>query len=156
MATKKTTVKTTVKTAETVDLPEIPKKYKMTPRVTEKAYLAQTERTYLFFVPTDASKQQVKSLIEDQFKVKVDSVRVLTRKGKKTRFSKGKHAYPGTTFRRDHKLAYVTLKEGEKIHVDEFEEAEKAVEEAKNEKKDKKDAKASAKADKKSEKKGAK
>jgi len=40
-----------------------------------------------------------------------------TRKGKATRFSKGKHAYPGTTYRRDRKYAYVTLAEGNKIRV---------------------------------------
>ena len=111
------------------------------PRATEKTYGEQTKRTYVFQVPEDASKQAVAKMVEDQFKVTVTSVRVLTRKGKKTRFSRGKHAYPGTTFRQDKKFAYVTVKEGDKIKVAEFEEAEAPVEE--------KDAKKSAKTDKK-------
>ena len=37
-----------------------------------------------------------------------------------------KHAYPGTTYRRDKKIAYVTLKEGDKIRV--FEEETKTTE----------------------------
>ena len=118
----------------------------LTPRATEKTYMEQTKRTYAFFVPLDASKQAVAKQVSEQFKVTVTDVRVLTRKGKATRYSKGKHAYPGTTFRRDHKLAYVTLKDGDMIAV--FKEDEKA--------EDKKAAKTkkSAKADKKSEKKG--
>ncbi|MBQ3352264.1 50S ribosomal protein L23 [Candidatus Saccharibacteria bacterium] len=113
------------------------------PRATEKSYFEQAKRTYIFVIPEEASKQAAKKAVEEQFGVTVTSIRVLTRKGKKTRFSKGKHAYPGTTYRRDRKFAYVTLKEGDKIKV--FEEEEKS---------DKKDAKKSAKADKKSEKKG--
>ena len=93
------------------------------PRATEKTYLEQTKRTYVFVVPEDASKQSAKAAVEEQYGVTVTSIRVLTRKGKKTRFSKGKHAYPGTTYRRDRKLAYVTLKEGDKIRV--FEEEAK-------------------------------
>ena len=124
------------------------------PRATEKSYLEQAKRTYVFVVPENASKQAAKSAVEEQFGVTVTSIRVLTRKGKKTRFSKGKHAYPSTTYRRDRKLAYVTLKEGDKIKV--FEEEEKTAEKVdkKAEKAAKKDAKKSAKADKKSEKKG--
>lgn len=129
------------------------------PRATEKSYLEQTKRTYVFVVPEDASKQAAKKAVEEQFDVTVTSIRVLTRKGKKTRFSKGKHAYPGTTYRRDKKLAYVTLKEGDKIKVfdeEENESAKKADKKAdkKAEKETKKDAKKSAKAAKKAEKKG--
>ena len=53
------------------------------------------------------------------------------RKGKATKFSRGKHAYPGTTYRQDKKIAFVTLKDGDKIKV--FD--EEPVEEAKNDKK---------------------
>ena len=42
---------------------------------------------------------------------------MLIRKGKKTKFSKGKHAYPGTTYRQDKKFAYVKLAEGDSIKV---------------------------------------
>ena len=89
------------------------------------------------------SKQEIAKAVSNQFNVTVEDVRVVIRKGKKTRFSRGKHAYPGTTYRRDHKFAYVTLKEGDKIAV--F----KEVEEASNNKAAKKD-------DKKSEKKAEK
>lgn len=117
------------------------------PRATEKSYLEQAKRTYVFLAPVKASKQEIKQAVEEQFSVTVTSIRVLTRKGKATRYSRGKHAYPGTTYRRDKKYAYVTLKEGDSIKV--FEEPED-----KNEKKaDKKDVK-SAKAAKKAEKKG--
>ena len=92
------------------------------PRATEKAYTAQTENTYIFNVPLDASKQAIAKAVSEQFNVTVEDVRTNVRKGKKTRYSRGKHAYPGTTYRRDHKFAYVTLKEGDKIRV--FEEPE--------------------------------
>lgn len=128
------------------------------PRATEKTYLEQAQRTYVFQVPAGTSKQAAAKLVEDQFKVTVTSVRVLTRKGKKTRFSRGKHAYPGTTYRQDKKFTYVTLKEGDKIKIEAFEE-EPEVEAPKKETKadDKKSAKTDKKAEKpakKSEKKG--
>ena len=133
--------KTKVKKAEV-------KKPVYIPRATEKAYFEQAKRTYIFVCPLDASKVAIKKAIEKEYMVTVEDVRVLTRKGKKTRFSRGKHAYPGTTYRRDHKFAYVTLKEGDKIAV--FEE-EKASSDAKSDKKAEK--KADKKADK-AEKKG--
>ena len=116
------------------------------PRATEKTYFAQTLRTYAFFVNPEDTKQEIAKKVAKEFNVTVTDVRVLTRKGKKTRFSKGKHAYPGTTFRRDHKLAYVTLKEGDKIRV--FEEPEEKKEDKKAEKAVKSDAKEAKKAEK--------
>jgi len=108
------------------------------PRATEKAYTEESKRTYMFYVPKSASKQEVARQISTAFKVTVVDVRTTVRKGKPTRFSRGKHAYPGTTFRQDHKVAYITVKEGDKIPV--FEEEKSA------------DAKADKKADKKAEK----
>ncbi len=99
------------------------------PRATEKAYTEQAKNTYIFNVPEGGSKQAIAKAVEEQFNVTVEDIRVLTRKGKATRFSKGKHAYPGTTFRRDKKIAYVTLKEGDKIRV--FEEESKDTKETK-------------------------
>ena len=93
------------------------------PRATEKTYNEQTKRTYAFFVDSNETKQSVAARVEKDYNVKVTDVRILTRKGKKCRFSRGKHAYPGTAFRRDHKLAYVTLAEGNSIRV--FEAPEK-------------------------------
>ncbi len=106
------------------------------PRATEKSYREQTKRTYMFVIPNDMSKQAVAEAVKAQFNVTATDVRILTRKGKSTKYSKGKHAYPGTTFHKDKKIAYVTLKEGDSIKV--FEEPEE------------KEAKKSAKADKKS------
>ncbi|MBQ6355348.1 50S ribosomal protein L23 [Candidatus Saccharibacteria bacterium] len=140
MATKaKTTAK--VKKVEEKATPSI----LSAPRVTEKTYSAQVNRTYVFEVPAKASKQAIAKAVEEEHKVTVTSVRVLIRKGKKTRYSRGKHAYPGTTYRQDKKFAYVTVKEGDKIKVEAFEEAAKELE---------KSAKTEEKAKKSSEKKG--
>ena len=87
------------------------------PRATEKSYLEQTKRTYVFPVKRTTSKQEVAAMVEKEFNVTVTDVRTLIRNGKKTKFSKGKHAYPGITHRQDKKFAYVTLKEGDFIKV---------------------------------------
>lgn len=108
------------------------------PRATEKSYLEQTNRIYVFPVKKSASKQAIAKMVEEEFKVTVTDVRVLTRKGKKTKFSKGKHAYPGTTYREDKKFAYVKLKKGDSIKV--FEEPEDKTS-AKDAKKTEKEAK---------------
>lgn len=94
------------------------------PRATEKAYNAEKQHTYVFFVPMKSSKQEIAKVISESFKVTVTDVRTSVRKGKPTRFSRGKHAYPGTTFRQDKKVAYITVKDGDKIPV--FEEEQKA------------------------------
>lgn len=117
------------------------------PRATEKAYVAQTQNTYIFFVPMKASKQEIAKQISEAFKVTVVDVRTTVRKGKPTRFSRGKHAYPGVTNRQDKKVAYITVKEGDKIpvfeEVKETKENKKADKEAKKAEKDtKKTAKA--------------
>lgn len=119
MATKKDT-KTTVKTISKGKKEEKVEKINLNllqPRATEKTYREQAKRTYAFFVEDEASKQAIKSRVEKDYNVKVTDVRVLTRKGHACRFSRGKHAYPGTAFRRDRKLAYVTLAEGNSIKV---------------------------------------
>ena len=121
----------------------------ITPRATEKAYVAQSQNTYIFFVPKAATKQAIAKAIAEEFKVTVTDVRTANRKGKATRFSRGKHAYPGITYRQDHKVAYITVKEGDKIPV--FEEV-KTEEPKKAEKSDKKDDKAEKKAAKKADK----
>ena len=116
----------------------------MEPRATEKTYLEQAKRTYVFPVSLGASKQEIAKSVEEKYNVKVTDVRTLIRDGKKTKFSKGKHAYPGITHRQDKKLAYVTLKEGNSIKVfDEPETKETSAKEAKEAKKaDKADKKA--------------
>ena len=87
------------------------------PRATEKSYLEQTNRIYVFPVKKSMSKQAIAKLVEKEFNVTVTDVRTLVRKGKKTKFSKGKHAYPGITHRQDKKFAYVKLKKGDSIKV---------------------------------------
>lgn len=87
------------------------------PRATEKTYTEQTKRVYVFPVEMKASKQAIAKRVEDEFNVKVVDVKTLIRKGKKTRYSRGKHAYPGVTHRKDHKFAYVKLAEGNSIKV---------------------------------------
>ncbi len=94
------------------------------PIQTEKAYREETKRAYMFIVPTSASKQAVAKQVSEQYNVTVTSVRMTLRKGKATKFSRGKHAYPGTTYRQDKKIAYVTLEEGDKIKVFDEEPAE--------------------------------
>lgn len=122
------------------------------PRATEKTYLEQTKRTYVFPVKLSTSKQEVKAMVEKEFSVKVVDVRTLIRNGKRTKYSKGKHAYPGITYRKDKKYAYVTLAEGDSIKV--FEEPSEA--ETKEDKTSAKEAKAEAKAEKKAAKAAAK
>ena len=111
------------------------------PRATEKSYLEQTKRTYIFPVKRTTSKQEVAAMVEKEFNVTVTDVRTLIRNGKKTKFSKGKHAYPGITHRQDKKFAYVTLKEGDFIKVFETPEEDTKTS-AKEAKADKKAAKA--------------
>jgi len=125
------------------------------PRATEKTYLEQAKRTYVFAVKKSDTKESVAKLVEKEFGVTVTDVRILNRKGKTTKFSKGKHAYPGITHRQDKKFAYVTLKDGDKIKVFEEPEDNKEVsaKEAKAaEKEAKKAEKKAAKADKKADK----
>ena len=92
------------------------------PRATEKTYAESLKRTYVFPVKKSMTKQEIAKLVAKEFNVTVTDVRTLIRDGKKTKYSKGKHAYPGITHRQDKKFAYVTLKEGDSIKV--FEEQE--------------------------------
>lgn len=94
------------------------------PRATEKSYLEQTNRIYVFPVGLKDSKQKIASLVEKEFNVTVTDVRTMIRKGKRTKYSKGKHAYPGITYRKDRKFAYVKLKKGDSIKV--FEDADES------------------------------
>ena len=102
------------------------------PRATEKSYLEQTNRIYVFPVKRTMGKQEIAKMVEKEFNVTVTNVRTLIRNGKKTKFSKGKHAYPGITTRPDKKFAYVRLKKGDSIKVfDEPEETKTSAKEAK-------------------------
>jgi ribosomal protein L23 len=101
------------------------------PRATEKSYLEQTNRIYVFPVKKTMGKQEIAKMVEEEFNVTVTDVRTLIRNGKKTKFSKGKHAYPGITHRQDKKFAYVRLKQGNSIRVFDEPESETSAKEAK-------------------------
>ena len=110
------------------------------PRATEKSYLEQTNRIYVFPVKRSMGKQEIARMVEKEFDVTVTDVRTLIRNGKKTKYSKGKHAYPGITHRQDKKFAYVRLKKGDSIKVfEEPEENKTSAKEAKVNKKAKAD-----------------
>ena len=100
------------------------------PRATEKSYLEQTNRIYVFPVKKSMGKQEIAKMVEKEFNVTVTDVRTLIRNGKKTKFSKGKHAYPGITHRQDKKFAYVKLKKGDSIKVFDEPESETSAKEA--------------------------
>ena len=125
--TKKTTAKVTLNLLE--------------PRATEKTYAESFKRTYVFKIKKNVSKQEVKKLVEKEFNVTVIDVRTLIRNGKKIRYSKGKHQYPGITHRQDKKFAYVTLKEGDSIKVFEEQNDNTSAKDAKADKKAEKKAK---------------
>ena len=121
--------------AENTDI----KLHLLEPRATEKSYLEQTNRIYVFPVKKSMGKQEIVRMVEKEFNVTVTNVRTLIRNGKKTKFSKGKHAYPGITTRSDKKFAYVRLKKGDSIKV--FDTPEEDKTSAKEAKKAEKEAK---------------
>ena len=80
------------------------------PHVSEKsAVLADSASQHVFKVLPNASKQEIKSAVEQLFQVKVASVRTVNVRGKNKRFGRvmGK--------RSDWKKAYVRLEEGHDI-----------------------------------------
>lgn len=79
------------------------------PIVTEKATLISQYRQFVFETTKDANKIEIKEAIEKIFKVKVDAVNTLNRKGKEKRF-RGRVGH-----RPDRKFATVTLAEGHTI-----------------------------------------
>lgn len=95
------------------------------PRMSEKAYQQSLlNNTYVFVVPTDANKLQVKQAVEAQFNVTVEDVNIIVQNGKKARSIRlgNRRARPITGNRSDIKKAYVRVKDGDKIKI--FEEEE--------------------------------
>ncbi len=78
------------------------------PVMTEKATNLAKNQVYLFKVNLKASKSQIKDLIEKIYQVKVESVNLMTRKGKKKRVGRRMLTKKSP----DEKIAYVKLKEG--------------------------------------------
>jgi large subunit ribosomal protein L23 len=80
------------------------------PVITEKsALLKEKNREVCFEVDSRANKIEIKEAAEKLFKIKVDRVRIVKKKGKKKKVGKNE----GWT--KDWKKAYVKLKEGEKM-----------------------------------------
>lgn len=81
------------------------------PIVTEKSTSLSEQNKFVFRVPLDANKQEIKQAVETLFKVKVLSVNTLKTLGKTKRFK-------GMVGKRsDSKKAIVTLNEGESMDV---------------------------------------
>lgn len=82
------------------------------PLLTEKAVgMREKENKYCFEVSRDANRIEIKSAVEELFKVKVLSVRVMNRRGKKRRMGR----YEGK--RPDARKAICKLREGDKIEI---------------------------------------
>ena len=81
------------------------------PVVSEKStMIAEKHNQVAFKVIQDATRQEVKAAVELLFKVQVDSVQILNRRGKEKRFGR-------TPGRRGHlRKAYVCLKPGQEIN----------------------------------------
>lgn len=97
------------------------------PRMSEKAYQQSLlNQTYVFVVPNDSNKMQIKEAVQSQFNVTVLDVNVVVQNGKKARSIRlgNRRARPIIGKRSDFKKAYVRLKEGDSIKIFE-EEGEK-------------------------------
>jgi large subunit ribosomal protein L23 len=83
----------------------------LAPVVSEKStMIAEKHNQVAFKVIQDATKQEVKAAVELLFKVEVESVQILNRRGKEKRFGRT----PGR--RSDARKAYVCLKAGQEIN----------------------------------------
>jgi large subunit ribosomal protein L23 len=87
------------------------------PRVSEKSYAQATdENTYVFNVPINAAKIEIKKAVKEQFSVDVLGVNIVKMLGKpKQSVKKGGRRTKGK--RSDYKKAYVTVKKGQTIPV---------------------------------------
>jgi len=87
-----------------------PYKVILRPVITEKStWLKENNREVCFEVDRRANKVEIKQAVEYLFKIKVESVRVLNKRGKMRRVGRNEGR------RKDWKKAYVKLKEGEKM-----------------------------------------
>ncbi len=83
----------------------------LAPVVSEKStFIAEKHNQVAFRVVQDATKREVKAAVELLFKVDVESVQILNRRGKEKRFGRT----PGR--RKDIRKAYVSLKAGQEIN----------------------------------------
>ncbi|HLH28404.1 MAG TPA: 50S ribosomal protein L23 [Acidimicrobiales bacterium] len=83
------------------------------PVVSEKSYALMENNVYVFVVDPSATKVDVRRAVEEAFRVRVDRVNTLNRKGKVRR-----NRRTNTVGRRsDTKRAIVTLHEGDSIDL---------------------------------------
>ncbi len=87
------------------------------PIATEKAFGLSKSNIYVFNAPLSANKREIVSAIEEQFEVKVVSIKTLVQDGKVVRANRGKRHYGGSATRKSTKKAYVTLAKGDSIKV---------------------------------------
>ena len=75
--------------------------------------------TYIFVVPKDSNKLQIKTAVQAQFNVSVIDVNIVVQNGKKARSIRlgNRRARPIIGSRSDFKKAYVRLKEGDSIKI---------------------------------------
>ncbi len=83
------------------------------PYITEKTTLLSQNNQYVFIVRKSLNKYMVKSLVEKNYKVKVDNVNLIRITVQPTRFGFKKQA----SRKGGYKKAIVTLKEGYKIDL---------------------------------------
>ena len=81
------------------------------PVITEKSMSERQNNVYTFKVAKDATKTEIKSAVEEAFKVSVKSVNTLNTKSKKRRVGR----YSGRT--KTYKKAIVTLNAGSSIEI---------------------------------------
>ena len=81
------------------------------PLITEKNSTLQTLNKYAFEVAGGANKPQIKQAVEKAFKVKVNTVNVITVPGKMRRVGRQ------VVLTKSWKKAIVTLKPGDKIEI---------------------------------------
>ena len=82
----------------------------LAPHITEKSTMLSEHDAVVFKVASDATKPEIKAAVELLFKVKVESVQVLSVKGKEKRFGRMQGR------RRNWKKAYVCLAPGQEIN----------------------------------------
>ncbi len=87
-----------------------PYKIILKPIITEKStMLKEMNREICFEVDPKANKSEIKKAAEQLFKVKVERVRIMNKRGKKRRVGRNEGR------KKDWKKAYLKLKEGEKM-----------------------------------------
>lgn len=92
--------------------------YVLYPRVSEKAYASATGlNTYVFNVPLDANKIEIKKTVEAQYSVTVKTVNIVRTTGKAVNRVANRRGLRTRGKRSDYKKAYVVVAKGQTIPV---------------------------------------